>query len=429
MKKIFVILITLSFLLTMLAACGPGPEIILPGQEVSTDGESGGSEDSRVLRIWYDNDDRFEALQRSFNAVHPDITIEYERVSHTEARGRLQLDGPAGIGPDVFFLPHDHLGNAILDGLIEPLDADFQSRLRFTLHTGAVDTVTVDGEMYAVPLTLENIALFYNKDLWGETPPATMEEIIEFGKDYNNRHLNKWVMMWQINDAYHNYIWHSAFGMEFMGPNQDDFRNPGFDSQGALEGIRYMMYLRENLFDVPSENTGYGATVSLFQNGEVPLTISGEWAIADARDNGINFGITKLPTIDGKQPICFLGIRAACMSSYTKNPELAKLFLEFLASEQGAIFFYTEENRLPAFMDHSRVPGLSDDPYLAGILEQNVYTVPMPIIPEVNQGGWEGLRELFVFAWDGQLTAEESQIKAMETYKTLLQAAGRDIDW
>ena len=426
MKRILLLTLALIFLFSILAACGPGPQVILPGQD---EDESGDIEPKNLLKIWYDNDERFEALQQSFNALYPDIVIEYERVSHTEARARLQLDGPAGIGPDVFFLPHDHLGNAILDGLIEPIDEALQTKLQATLHTGAVETVTIDGSMYAVPVTLENIALFYNKDLWGETPPQSMEEIIEFGKEYNNRHLNKWVLMWQINDAYHNYMWHSVHGMEFMGPNQDDYRNPGFDSPGALKGIEYMMYLRENLFDVDSENTGYGATVSMFQNGDVPLTISGEWAIADARDNGINFGITKLPTVNGVQPVCFLGIRAACMSSYTENPELAKLFLEFLSSENGASFFYTSENRLPAILDHSLVPGLSDDPYLAGIMEQNPYTVPMPIIPEVNQGGWEGLRELFVFAWDGQLTAAESQIKAMDTYKTLLQAAGKDINW
>ncbi|MDR2599573.1 MAG: maltose ABC transporter substrate-binding protein, partial [Oscillospiraceae bacterium] len=423
MKKITTILIALLLLATAVAACGPGPVVVLPGDDPNQ-GQTG-NDDSKVLRIWYDNDERFDELQQRFNAIHPDITIEYERVSHTEARGRLQLDGPAGIGPDVFFLPHDHIGNAILDGLIEPIDPTLQAALQTTLHKGAVDTVTVDGSMYAVPVTLENIALFYNKDLWGETPPTTMEEIIDFAQTYNNRHLNKWTIMWQINDAYHNYMWFSVHGMEFMGPNQDDYRKPGFDTQAAYDGISYMLYLRENLFDVPSGDAGYGATVAMFQNGNVPLTISGEWAIATAKDNDINFGVTKLPTVNGKQPICFLGIRAACMSSYTKNPELAKLFLEFLSNEHGAAFFYEAENRLPTFLDHSLIPGLSDDQYLAGILEQTPYTVPMPIIPEVNMGGWDGLLDLFVFAWDGQLTVAESQIKAMDTYRTLLQAAGR----
>jgi len=456
MKKVLAITLSLLMLISLLAACGdtsspggdpgttppvqpppaPGGEYNPPTEEddFSAVGDDVAEYEpdyslSGTLKVWYDNDTYFEEMRERFNALYPNITIEYERVAHTDARGRMQLDGPAGIGADVFMLPHDHIGNAILDGLIEPIDESLQKKLEQTLSSSAVKTVKSDGYMYAVPMTVENIALFYNKDLWGPNPPATMEEIITFAQSYNDPAAGKWTMGWQIDDAYHNYHWQSAFGMEFMGPDQRDYKNPGFDSPGSLEGIKYMMYLRENLFDVPSGDAGWSSTVGMFQQGELPLTITGPWAIADAARNGVNFGVTKLPTIDGRQPICFHGIRAACMSSYTTKPDLAMAFLDFLASVDGADYFYNVEGMLPAILDQSQVPGLSGDTYLAGIMQQNPFTIPMPLIPELQMGGWDGLRDSFVFAWDGQLTAEESQVKAMDTYKLALQAAGKDVDF
>lgn len=417
-RRILALAISTLMLVGLLAACGG-------------DSDSGGSSDGELkgtLRVWYDNEDWFPKLQEAFNEKYPDITLEFQRMAHTDARGQMQLDGPAGIGADVFMIPHDHLPNAILDGLVEPIDADLQATLRNTINKAAVDTVTVDGEMYAVPIVMENIALLYNKDLWGETPPSTMEEIIEFAQTYNDYSTGKWTMAWQIADAYHNYHWLSAHGANVFGPNHDDYRDFFGDVNGAIEGIRYIEYLRKNLLDVPEGDSGWDGSVARFQNNDLPLTISGPWAVADAKNNGVNFGVTKLPTINGVQPICFSGVRLACMSSYTEVPELATAYLEFLGSREGAAYFYGVEGMLPAFADASAVPGLSEDPIIMGFTEQSPYTFPMPPIPEI-QAMWDGLLDSFLYTWEGQLTPEQGYEKGLETYKIGLQAMGIEIDF
>jgi arabinogalactan oligomer/maltooligosaccharide transport system substrate-binding protein len=383
---------------------------------------------SGTLKVWYDNDEHFEELEKAFNALYPNIKLEYERVAHTDARAKMQLDGPAGLGADVFMLPHDHLGNAIFDGLVEPIDETLQRKLEDSLVASAVRTVTFeDGYMYVVPVVIENIALLYNKDLWGENPPETMEEIIEFAKTYNDPATGKWAMAWPIDDPYHNYHWLSAFGMKIFGENHRDYTKPGFDTPEALEGVRYIEYLRKNLFDAPAGDAG--TAVSSFTKGEMPFTITGPWSYAAAVRNEVNFGVAKLPTIGGRQPICFSGLRTAAMSSFTKEFELATAYLDFLSSVEGATVFFEAEGMLPALADHSLVPGLSDDPYLSGMGQQTPFTVPMPLIPEMNIGGWNGLRDTFFFTWEGQLTPEESQEKGMETYKLALQTAGRDVNF
>jgi len=412
MKKGFAILMTLVLCLgmaQMAMAYTPPP--------ADTEGK---------LTLWLHDEDWGEAVVEAFGLLYPNVEIEFLHIAHTDQRHKATLDGPAGVGPDVFVLPHDHVANAILDGLVEPILPELQAKYEDAIIAPAVGTVMVDGEMYGLPISTENIALFWNKDLFGDVPPAAMEEIKAFAETYNDPAENKWAIAWQVDDAYHNYPFLSAFGMSVFGPNNDDFRNPGFDSPEALKGVEYHMSMRP-YFDVDVADAQWDNTVGRFQKGEIPFTITGPWAIAEARNNGVNFGVTKLPTMDGNQPWCFSGNIIAHVSSYTEEWDLAYALLDFLASEAGAAVMYDVTGKLPTLKDLTGIPGIADDPYLSGIAEQSPYSVPMPVIPEVNQM-WNGLKNLFSFTWDGTLTPEEAQAKAMETYITELAAAGKSID-
>ncbi|MDR0554931.1 MAG: extracellular solute-binding protein, partial [Treponema sp.] len=220
-----------------------------------------------------------------------------------------------------------------------------------------------------------------------------------------------------------NYFFLTAYGMSVFGPNMDDYHNPGFDSEAARKGVEFHHSLRP-YYNVNVTDATWDTTVAAFQRGEVPFTITGPWAIGDAKKNGVNFGITKLPTIEGKQPRCFSGNIVAAVSSYSKNFDAAFAFVDFLASEEGVGIQFEVTGKLAAYKDVSVIPGLRDDPLLRGIMEQAPYADPMPVIPEVNQM-WDALKALFTFTWDNQLSAADAQKKAMETYDTALLMAGK----
>jgi hypothetical protein len=38
---------------------------------------------------------------------------------------------------------------------------------------------------------------------------------------------------------------------------------------------------------------------------------------------------------------------------------------------------------------------------------------------------WDALKNLYTFTWDNQLTTAQAQAKAMDTYDTALQLAGK----
>jgi arabinogalactan oligomer/maltooligosaccharide transport system substrate-binding protein len=380
------------------------------------------------LLVWMDNDDWAREVIVAFNRQYPDVTIKYENVGNVDSRGKVSLDGPAGIGPDVFLMPHDHIGNAIIDDICLPFPADMREKYARLLLDAAIKTCTSEGELYAVPISTENIAFFYNKDLLGNTPvPKTFDEVIAFAQAWNDPHSNKYALRWQVDDAYLNYFFLTAFGMQLFGPNMDDYKSPGFDSSGARRGVEFHSNLRQ-YYNVNTADATWDSTVAAFQRGEVPFTITGPWAIEDAVKNGINFGITKLPTINGVQPRSFSGNIVAAVSSYSKNPNAARAFVDFLASVEGMTIQFQVTGKLATYRDISVIEGLRDDENLRGIMEQAPYADPMPVIPEVNQM-WDAQKALFTFTWDGQLSVEDAQAKAMETYDTSLMMAGKSRFW
>ncbi|MDR3147419.1 MAG: maltose ABC transporter substrate-binding protein [Treponema sp.] len=419
MKKL--ILLWISITLMVFVASGSA------GASARSDGsaaQSAGSGISGELTVWLDNDEWAEAVIAAFTRKYPSVKVLYQKVGNVDTRGKVSLDGPAGIGPDVFLMAHDHIGLAVADGLCEPFDGEAQAKYGAAMLEASIKTCTANGKLYAVPISTENIAFFYNKDLLGDTPvPRSFEEIVAFARKWNNPAQNKWALRWQVDDAYHNYFFLTAFGMRVFGPNMDDYRNPGFDSPAAARGIDFYKSLRA-IYNVNVSDADWNGTVAAFQNGEVPFTITGPWAIADAKKNGVNFGVTKIPTINGVQPRCFSGNIIAAVSSYAKNFDAAFAFVDFLASPEGQTIQYEQTGKLTTLKDTGLVGGINADPYLMGLAEQSPYADPMPIIPEVNQM-WDALKNLFTFTWDGSLTTAGAQAKAMETYDTALQLAGK----
>ena len=380
------------------------------------------------LLVWLDNEDWAKAAIAGFNARYPDVTVKFENVGNVDSRGKVSLDGPAGIGPDVFLMPHDHIGNAIIDDICLPFPPEMQEKYVAMLLDAAIKTCTFEGDLYALPISTENIAFFYNKDLLGSNPvPQSFEELIAFAERWNNPGTNHYALRWQVDDSYHNYFFLTAFGMELFGPDMDDFRTPGFDSQAVKQGITFHSALRR-YYNINTADATWDSTVAAFQRGEVPFTITGPWAIGDALKNNVNFGITKLPTIQGRQPRCFSGNIVAAVSSYAKNPSAARAFVDYLASAEGVTIQFQVTGKLAAYKDISGIEGLRDDVLLRGVMEQAPYADPMPVIPEVNQM-WDAMKALFTFTWDGQLSVEGAQQKAMETYDTALMMAGKSRFW
>ena len=160
MKKFILLWISIVLMIS-LAGCNKGQS----GAAGSPGGVSGD------LTVWMDNDDWANAVLTAFNQKYPAVNVAYQKIGNVDTRGKVSLDGPAGIGPDVFLMPNDHIGLAVADGLCEPFDADVQAKYAAAMLDPSITTCTSNGKLYAAPISTENIAFFYNKDLGRQSGP------------------------------------------------------------------------------------------------------------------------------------------------------------------------------------------------------------------------------------------------------------------
>lgn len=416
MKKVMSILLATGLSVAGLVGCSNDAPKDENKVQSTDDGKT-------VVKLWLDYDEYAEALEEAVEAKYPQYDIQWENVGATDTRTKLELDGPAGVGPDIFIQPHDGMAQSIQSQILLPLGEKLTSQVQERFIEGSVQTVEFDGTYYGVPLSTESVAFFYNKTLldeYGFEVAETWDEIKAQGDEFNNVAENKFIIRMETGNSYTMHFFLTAFGYQLFGPDHNDPEKINFNTQEVIDGLTYYQSMRQYL-DVPYADLTIDTVEVEFAKGTVPYIIVGPWAISEIQKNAdFEWGVTTIPTINGNQPITFSGNIIACMSSYTKNAEAAREVLEFMVSDEGLEILYKVRGSIPALKDPSVIDGLADDQYVMGILEQAQFSEAMPSIPEMASF-WTPAETLYRSVWEGLATPEEAAAKALEDFNAALE--------
>ena len=105
----------------------------------------------------------YEAVKKDFEAAHPGVTVKYVMQPHDQYYTLLGTAISAGQGPDVVLVHGGSQTKERTAALLKLDDkiADIKGRIAgWDEFTGA------DGGAYAVPISIQGFAVYYNKDLW-----------------------------------------------------------------------------------------------------------------------------------------------------------------------------------------------------------------------------------------------------------------------
>lgn len=309
------------------------------------------------------------------------VEIEVQEISPLGTHTRLETDGPAGSGADVYEVIHNVLGPLTTSGLImENLVSAEDIKANF-IEAAIVAVSDRDGTVYGFPAGLETYALFYNIDIWPE-PPKTLEELLSMGRTFVGGDRQRYGVIWPADNLYFSQAFIGAGGGYVFGNNGTDPTNIGLASDEAIAGIEAMVELKE----ISVQNTGdaSGAAMDgLFQEGRAASIIAGPWSVAGAEAAGVDFGVAALPTIDGNPMRPYSGVRMYGVSTYSKYPRAAQLFAAFLTSREMLVERFRITHQIPPRRDLLAGDTLNTDSITAGFLAQTEYAVPMPSIPEM----------------------------------------------
>ncbi|WP_433585582.1 sugar ABC transporter substrate-binding protein [Microbacterium hydrocarbonoxydans] len=356
----------------VLAGCSAGN-----AENDKSDASGSGAE----LVIWTDAE-REAAITEAAKAFEEETGAKVTLVQKNfeDLRNDFIAQVPTGEGPDITVGAHDWLGALVAAGVVDTIDLGDKAS---EFEQVALDAMTYDGQLYALPYSLETIALVQNVDLVGAEAPATWDDMIAKGLAAGTERPVVINTGGETGDGYTMYGLQTSFGAPVFV--QDDTGSYTTEvGMGGANGEAFAQWLGAN----GKNGTGYISTTvdydinnELFASGKAPFTIQGPWAISAFE--GVNVAVNPIPSAGGQPAAPFVGVQGFYLSSKSKNALLAQEFLtNYLGTEDAQRALYEADPRIPAWA--SLAEEVSSDPITAGFVASAKNGVPMPSIPEMG---------------------------------------------
>ena len=331
--------------------------------------------------IWSDAE-REEAIkeqaQRFMDETGATVTVVQKNFE--DLRNDFIAQVPTGEGPDITVGAHDWLGALVTAGVVDTVDI---GDMRDAFEPVALEAMTYDGQLYAMPYSLEAVALIQNVDLVGEEAPATWDEMIQKGLDSDAERPFVINTAGETGDGYTMYGFQTSFGAPVFVQDESGSYTTEV-GMGGDEGRAFAQWLYDNGMageGYLSTTVDYDINNELFASGQAPYTVAGPWVIPSYE--GMNLAVNPIPSAGGETAAPFVGVQGFFLSSQSQNPLLATDFLvNYLGTEDGQRALYEADPRIPALS--AIAEEVSSDPIVGGFLASSQNGVPMPSIPEMG---------------------------------------------
>ncbi|MEZ4379852.1 MAG: extracellular solute-binding protein [Nannocystaceae bacterium] len=353
------------------------------------------SADDAPIQLWHAYRGAEEDALNALLARHREAggpPVETLAVPYDAFGSKLGSSIPLGEGPDLYIDSHERLGDYRVRGIVAPVGDAFAGPEGY--RAKAVEAVTLDGDIWGLPLSQKCVALFVNKALLKEVPD-TLEGIAALQPELPE---GVFALAYEAQGAYAHAAILGAFGGSLLGPD-DSF---GFVGEPAVRSLDFV----QSLIDrgaVPSDADGALVT-NLFRAGKAATAISGPWLAADLAQSDVDYRVVVLPTIDaaGGAPMRpLLTVEAVMLSPQgAARPEVRAL-AELLAGPEAAALRQEKARTLTARSDVPLPPG---DELLAAFAAQAEVATPMPTAPAMR-ATWEPANRAIKAFLRGELDA------------------------
>jgi raffinose/stachyose/melibiose transport system substrate-binding protein len=329
---------------------------------LGTAGCGGGSQGGGEVVKFFTSTEETTALERAvieilvdgFQEKNPKYTLEREAVPLEDQRSVIQTRLQSNDPPDVFqYDTGPGFGGVLADaGLLRSLEDAYKQK-GWKIYDWAKQRATYDGTVYGVPSRVEELIVYYNKDLVPEVP-QTVEDLQAIADDLKAQDIIP-----------------LAFGDQEQWPGGHMF---SFGASNVLgrEGLDKILY-GDGRWDTPEVVTAidvifrdfaergyypegvnaitYDDANALFFSGQAAMVPTGTWLVSTIVESVQDFEVDffPFPSIDGSSISPPAGVGSGLfVAKNAKNPEGAIAFLDYLQQEETARQAAERLNIIPA---------------------------------------------------------------------------------
>ena len=380
MKKFVTGFLAATMMVGLLAGCGQSSSTSSQsGSEAATDGP-------QTVTFWYaykgDEAAAFENAIAAYNESQSKYKVEGLSVTDQQ---KLIVALSSNEGPDAFSLSNQDVISYQNNGLLEDIQTyvDNEGYDLGIYSEKSVEANSVDGRIYALPLSGYTIQMFYNKDLLAEIgytePPETWEELYEMAvkatvlDDQGNIEVLGYPLF-PLASARQELIY--GFGGRWW----DEDSNLTPEDPNTLASLKMNMQYRE-LYGVEkvqsfiaTANTNRYTEQDMFFAGKQLFRLDGSWLPTMMENFGstVNYGIALIPGTEANpdaRSTSRYETSSVAIPVNSKNKEGAWDFIKWLSNAEGNKILLNGIGNLPALKELYTDPDILAKPGFPEFIE------------------------------------------------------------
>ncbi|MFI3329715.1 MAG: extracellular solute-binding protein [bacterium] len=373
-----------------------------------------GTEDTSTrLTVWVnqDSEEITKEMIKEFEALYPetDFNIKLEFVSEADSKTLIlqDLDGAA----DIYSFASDHLVDLKTAGALAQIGGTNKEDVLARDVASSVSAATIDGGLYAYPMTADNgYFMYYDKSVYTtDESLATLDSMIQTAKENNKS------VLFDLGNGFYTASFLFANGATM------DTESATFDKH-VIEALdKYAQIAADatstNVTGLVDDGEVYVAN-NLKADGTLSAYVSGTWSASTIQENlGDNYGVMKLPTIivDGeeKQLASFAGFKYFGVKAGCDNPVEAHALANFLSNEENQLKRFEEQGYGPSNIEVMASDAVQADEALTALGEQ----LAVAGIPQINVPGlfWDSCSALLASLKSDDKGSYESILQSFNT--------------
>ena len=359
------------------------------------------------LTVWgaADDEELLTEMIQSFQAAYSEqasFNITIDTVHEGDCKDKIFED--IGSAPDVFAFADDQLMELAAAGVIERIEADEQ--IKNSNLEGAVDAASINGSVYAYPMTADNgYFMYYNKKYLTEEDVMTLDQMLSVAESLNKKVTMDWREGWYL------YSFFGNTGLS-MGLNEDGITNhcDWNSTKGDIKGVDIGEAMLAIANNAGFQNTGDDGLIQGAIDDSVIAGVSGVWSVKSLKEAwGENLAAVKLPTYtcagEQVQMASYAGYKMIGVNAYSKQKEWASKLAEWITNEENQKLRFAMRGQGPSNTNAANSEEVKESPAIQALLAQSEFSS----LQRVGSSYWAPVAEFAESINEGKATSRNMQ--------------------
>lgn len=288
--------------------------------------------------------DILKPILSDFEKENPEIKIDFMHIPQNYFQ-KIHLLFASNTAPDVIFINNLYLPIYANANLLEELTVNQND-----FYPQALEALSWNGKLYAIPRDVSNLVVFYNKDLFDRkniTYPTSEWNFDDFLKTAQK--------LTDKNTFGVSFEEDPLFYLPYLMSNGGGILPSEIEKKGSQYGLNFYADLRKKYHVAPLKSESASATMAqMFLQQKLGMYISGRWMVPKLREEAdFDWDVTQFPK-GTNGSIVQLDASGWAIAKSSKHKEEAQKLVNYLASSKNSEKFATNGLIVPARKDASR---------------------------------------------------------------------------